>query len=110
MNHPMHDMAEKALEDSLPASVAKNGEKVKYYPSQTISSEYVPEIENYDVGDDVDIHILGYIVSKEEREKDGKVTCDYRIESRKLGIMISGKAKRREEMGKEQASKYESSA
>lgn len=96
MNHPMYDLAEK------PMKAAPPNVKEKYYPSQTISSETIPELENYDLGEEIDLHIAGKVVSKSEVKRNGKVICEYRIESLKAGVMMAGKAKMRAEVGREQ--------
>ncbi len=102
MNHPMYSLEEKSMEASSPSSEKT---KTKYYPSQTITSETLPELDNYDVGEEIDLHILGKIISKSERKVGEKTICEYRIESQKAGVMMMGKAKMKSEMGKEQYAK-----
>lgn len=102
MNVTMHDMAEKMSEVTAPSG---GNEKKKYYPSQRLSSEQIPEIENYDVGDEIVLHISGKVVSKREEEKNGKIICHYEVETHKAGVAMTGEAKKRGEMGKEQYEK-----
>ena len=105
MNHPMYDLSERPMETAVPS---EGKTKQKYYPSQTMSSEMIPELDNYDVGDEIDLHITGKVTEKREVKRGDKMICEYRIESHKGGVMASGKAKMKMEMGREQYGKMES--
>ncbi len=65
--------------------------KEKYYPSTYLSSKKLSGIEDFDVGDTIELHSINKVISKREKD-DGEVEVE--IETHKCGIM---KGKSRED-------------
>ena len=89
-NISMYDMAHNE-EATNPSNT-----KEKNYPTTRISSKQIPEIEDYDVGDKIEQHIIGKVISKTEN-KDG--SFDFTIEDRECGLVHSGDIKKMMESG-----------
>ena len=58
--------------------------KEKYYPTTYLSSKKLSGIEDFDVGDTVELHSINKIISKREKD-DGEVEVE--VETHKCGIM-----------------------
>ena len=83
----MHDMGTMPKEtDAIPVSPSGNGKK-KYYPTTYLSSKKLPGIEDYDIGDTINLHSVNKIIGKKERD-DGEIEIE--IETRQCGLMKGG--------------------
>lgn len=91
----MHDMGEKR--ESYPTTVGVRKSETKIdYPTTYISTKKIPDAEDYDVGDEIELHTINKVVGKRiNQDKTTEIT----LEMRECGIMHKGDMKRMKESG-----------
>ncbi len=87
----MQDMGEVRNVGGEMPTVEGKSKKEKYYPSTYLSSKKLSGIEDFDVGDTIELHSINKVISKREKD-DGEVEVE--VETHKCGIM---KGKSRED-------------
>ncbi len=81
----LHDMGTTPTEtDSPTVAQSLGGNKKKYYPRTSLSSDKLPGIEDLDIGDKIKLCSVAKIIGKREQE-DGKVEVE--VETLQCGIM-----------------------
>ena len=86
-----HDLGEKPSKTQEVASSKK-----PYYPSLRITIEQVPELNDYELGDEVEVYIVAKVIRESKREGEVK---DLGLEMRKAAINPKGLHKEAEEKG-----------
>lgn len=97
MNPVMHDMGEER--DNGLTVANEESKKEIYYPRTTVNSKNIPEIEEYDVGDECEKHIVARVVGKNIDENEDGKNVRVELEILKMGVMPYGDSKKRDEMG-----------
>ena len=74
----LHSLAKKS---DMPTSIPESPDPKPYYPSLTLDAEQLPQLQNYEVGEEVTLIFKAKVVGHEIRERDGEKKIDeYRIE------------------------------
>jgi len=95
----MHDMGEEREQMTVAEGGKETKEKTKHYPTTYVSSEKIPEIEDFEVGDEVEVVSVNKIIGKNIREKGDKKTTEVTLEIKKMGVIYKGDKKKQREMG-----------
>lgn len=89
----MHDIGE---ENQEPCGIGGKPKKEKHYPTTYLSSKKLPDIGEYDVDDEVELHSICRVIGKRiNKDKSIEVT----VETHSCGIMPASDTKKRMEMG-----------
>ena len=98
----MVDMGEMPEKTTTMPEAMPEGKKEKHYPTTYISTKKLSDAENYDVGDEIELHTINKVVGKRINEDK---SMELTLEMRECGIMHKGDKKTMNEMGKEQYGK-----
>lgn len=86
MAEKLHDLGNESVEVEKMAPAPS--ERSKYYPTLYLDAEQLPHLDDYDVGEEVALHLIAVVKRKNESDGPEGKRCSVDLELRK-GACVS---------------------